>query len=89
MLDALEVGDVLELERIGHVHLLADVLVHHVDVSLVNSATHQPMGVGGEGCTHDIASRRKTVIGLASLQRCDGATVAYRAYYNTENQYYV
>lgn len=38
LVDALEVGDVLELEGVGHVHLLPDVLVHHVDVRLVNSA---------------------------------------------------
>lgn len=37
MVDALEVGDVLELERVGNVHLLTDVLVHHVDVRLVHS----------------------------------------------------
>ena len=37
LVDALEVGDVLELERVGHVHLLPDVLVHHVDVRLVDS----------------------------------------------------
>lgn len=38
LFDALEVGDVLELEGVGHVHLLPDVLVHHVDVRLVNPA---------------------------------------------------
>lgn len=41
LVDALEVGDVLELEGVGHVHLLPDVLVHHVDVRLVNSAKEE------------------------------------------------
>lgn len=38
LLDALEVGDVLKLEGVGHIHLLPDVLVHHVDVRLINPA---------------------------------------------------
>lgn len=51
LVDALEVGDVLELEGVRHVHLLPDVLVHHVDVRLVHSAQRKRGSetVGGGG----------------------------------------